>query len=308
MVRAGGVGDTLLILPTLQRLRERLGNVELTLVGSHWAEKMHPLIPFPLEVVRFDSPALTTLFASVPAEDTSGVFSRADAVLLYTSDPEGSFAHNVALNCPGRVITWPVVPGGAHHAAVHFARALGDDPVGTAQLLEPELRVPDSSRYWAREWLEPRIGPSALVRTIHPGSGSPGKCWPAENWTELIGLLPAPILLLEGPADAGVCDRVRARLSVPGSTVQAAGLSLLESAALLEQSSLFVGNDSGISHLAAALGLPTVAVFGPTDPSVWAPLGSHVAVVRSRAPSSWPAPHEVLAAVERLPIRSRPQP
>ncbi len=307
MVRTGGVGDTLLILPTLQRLRERLGEMELTLVGSHWAEDLHHLIPFPLKVVRFDSPALTPLFAAVPAEDASGVFAQADAVLLYTSDPGGSFAHNVAHNCPGPVITWPTMPAGAHHAAAHFARALEEDLGGAAQLPTPELRVPDSFRSWAREWLEARLGTAARCSTIHPGSGSTAKCWPAENWTELIGLLPAPVVLLEGPADAGVCDRVRARLSVPGSILRAAGLSLLESAALLEQSSLFVGNDSGISHLAAALGLPTVAVFGPTDPSVWAPLGRHVAVVRSPALGPWPAPHEVLAAVESLPIRSRPQ-
>jgi heptosyltransferase-2 len=49
----------------------------------------------------------------------------------------------------------------------------------------------------------------------------------------------------------------------------------------LRQARLYVGNDSGISHLAAAVGIPTVAIFGPTDPAVWAPRGAHVAVVRA---------------------------
>ncbi len=308
MVRTGGVGDTVLILPTLQRLRERVEGVDLILVGSHWAEDILPLIPFPLQVVRFDSPALTPLFAATPAGDASGVFAQADAVLLYTANPEGSFARNVTQNCPGPVITWPVVPAGDIHAAVHFARALEGDPVGTAQLPAPELKVPDSFRSWARDWLEPRLGPAVRPMTIHPGSGGPAKCWPAESWAALVGLLTAAVLLLEGPADTGACDRVRALFPASRSTTRAAGLTLPQAAALLAESVLYIGNDSGISHIAAALGLPTVAVFGPTDPSIWAPQGRRVAVVRSPDPGAWPTPDEVLAAANSLPAPSRSRP
>ncbi len=57
------------------------------------------------------------------------------------------------------------------------------------------------------------------------------------------------------------------------------GLSLLELASVIERARFFVGNDSGTSHMAAALGVPTVAIFGPTDPTIWSPRGKKVVVV-----------------------------
>jgi ADP-heptose:LPS heptosyltransferase len=75
---------------------------------------------------------------------------------------------------------------------------------------------------------------------------------------------------------------------------------LAETAALLEQCTLYVGNDSGLSHVAGALGIPTVAVFGPTDPDVWAPLGRAVAAVRAPEGTGWPTPEAVLEAARHL--------
>ncbi len=71
------------------------------------------------------------------------------------------------------------------------------------------------------------------------------------------------------------------------------GLELAEAGAVLSECALYVGNDSGITHLAAGLGVPTVAVFGPTDPAVWRPLGPRVRVVRGRP---WPTVEEVRGA------------
>ncbi len=308
VVRTGGVGDTVLILPTLQGLRQRVEGVELLLVGSRWAEALRPLIPFPLDVARFDSGALTPLFTAAQVADGGGPFAQADAVLLYTADPAGSFARNVVQSCPGPVVVWPVAPSGDVHAAEHFARALGGSPRQAARLPTPELRVPESLRAWAREWLDARVGPAGRPIIIHPGSGGAAKCWPAESYAALVGLLRAPVLLMEGPAEAGVCRRLRALVPASRPTVQAAGLTLSQSAALLEQSVLYIGNDSGISHLAAALGLPTIAVFGPTDPCIWAPLGKRVAVLRSPDPGTWPAPDAVLAAADQLLVPSLPRP
>ncbi len=301
VVRTGGIGDTILLLPVLEWLGRQAEGADLTLVGSRWAEELRLLIPFPLTVVRFDSPALTPLFADVAAEDATGVFKRADAVFLYTGDPAGSFARNVTRSCPGPVILWPVVPPGKVHAAQHLAHALGDAAPDAGRLPPPELRVPDGFRTWARDWLEARLGPDARPVAIHPGSGGSAKCWPAEQYAGLAERLVAPVLLLEGPADAKACGRLRALLPAARPTVQAAGLSLPQAAALLERCALYVGNDSGISHVAAALGLPTVAVFGPTDPSVWGPLGQRVVHVRSPNRGAWPTLEEVLAAASALP-------
>lgn len=73
--------------------------------------------------------------------------------------------------------------------------------------------------------------------------------------------------------------------------------SLLAVAGALAGATLYLGNDSGITHLAAAAGCPTVAVFGPTDPAVWAPQGPHVRVVHA---APWPVPEAVVAAAREL--------
>lgn len=70
--------------------------------------------------------------------------------------------------------------------------------------------------------------------------------------------------------------------------------SLVELARSLAGARLYIGNDSGVSHLAAAVGCPTVVLFGPTDPRVWAPRGGHVTVVRGMP---WPEVGQVLEAL-----------
>jgi ADP-heptose:LPS heptosyltransferase len=87
-----------------------------------------------------------------------------------------------------------------------------------------------------------------------------------------------PWLLVEGPADEAAAAPLRA---LPGAVV-ARNRPLRELGAILARAGLYVGNDSGITHLAAAWGAPTLALFGPTDPAVWAPLGPRVTSLRSR--------------------------
>lgn len=299
-MRTGGLGDTILVLPALTWLRERLVKAHLTFVGTHWAEALLPLFPSPLEVVRFDSPRLTRVFGSGPVADTSGMFAEADAVIIYTATPEGDWIRNVSHACQGPVITWPIIPAGKCHAALHFAQALAGASLESSDVPTPTLRVPLEPRAWAEAWWKVRFESGGPPVAIHAGSGGARKCWPAEQFAELAGKLAAPILLIEGPADAGACSRVRALMSSAVPVVEARGLSLLETAALIEQCKLYVGNDSGLAHLAAALGIPTVAVFGPTDPSVWAPLGRRVEAVCSKEGAAWPTLNTVLEAVARL--------
>jgi ADP-heptose:LPS heptosyltransferase len=79
---------------------------------------------------------------------------------------------------------------------------------------------------------------------------------------------------------------------------QVKGLSLLELASVMEGCRLFIGNDSGISHMASALGIPTIAIFGPSDPSVWSPRGEKVWVVRKGIPCSPCAQEKILQCTE----------
>ncbi|MFZ0944063.1 MAG: glycosyltransferase family 9 protein [Syntrophobacteraceae bacterium] len=116
---------------------------------------------------------------------------------------------------------------------------------------------------------------------IHPGSGGRRKVWPLANWHGLLEWirreLPLQALLSIGPAD-DYMDEFSWAMREAGVPI-ISGLPLLRLCALLSLCRLYIGSDSGVSHLAAAAGIPSIAVFGPTDASVWAPQGSNAVAV-----------------------------
>jgi len=107
-----------------------------------------------------------------------------------------------------------------------------------------------------------------------------------------------PLFAVAGPADEETAGELLRRLPAGIPLAVARGLEVAALAALLAGCAGYLGNDSGVSHLAAALGVPSVVVFGPTDPARWAPLGPQVRVVRSPAPPAWPEAAEVLRALQ----------
>lgn len=129
-----------------------------------------------------------------------------------------------------------------------------------------------------------RSGPGGFA-VIHPFSGGKRKNWPLERFEAVSRLLPLPVRWCAGPEEP------------LDSAVRFADLDGL--LRWISTATVYLGNDSGISHLAAAVGVPVVAVFGPTDPAVWAPRGEHVAI----AGWDW-APERVAALVMEL-ARSR---
>jgi heptosyltransferase-3 len=104
---------------------------------------------------------------------------------------------------------------------------------------------------------------------IHPFSGSRRKNWGIDKFRALAAKLPMPVRWCAGEDDPPLDDAVRIA-------------DLYELACFLARARLYIGNDSGITHLAAAVGTPTLAIFGPTNPDIWAPRGDHVRVVRAK--------------------------
>jgi ADP-heptose:LPS heptosyltransferase len=120
---------------------------------------------------------------------------------------------------------------------------------------------------------------------IHPGSGGAQKCWPISSFAAIIKYLwqqSYPVLLLAGPADHKRVAELHKLLPSPPQAYMLHRLidaPLLEVAQYLQQCRCYLGNDSGITHLAAMLGIPTIALFGPSDPAVWRPPGPSVDVI-----------------------------
>jgi ADP-heptose:LPS heptosyltransferase len=125
----------------------------------------------------------------------------------------------------------------------------------------------------------PQYDPSRII--IHPGSGSRKKCWPITNFVKVASSLDAdgkkPEFIF-GPAEYDLHDILvqSEKLKTNVHKIE----KLTELAGLLKTGAGFIGNDSGVSHLAAFMGLPTVVVFGPSDPKTWKPIGRVVKVVQ----------------------------
>jgi ADP-heptose:LPS heptosyltransferase len=116
---------------------------------------------------------------------------------------------------------------------------------------------------------------------IHPFSGSARKNWPLDRFRKLAARLPMPVRWCAGPEE-----------SLEGATRFD---DLYDLGRWLAGARLYIGNDSGITHLASAVGTPVVAIFGPTDPEVWAPRGDRVCVVSAGSLDEI-APDQVLDA------------
>jgi ADP-heptose:LPS heptosyltransferase len=124
---------------------------------------------------------------------------------------------------------------------------------------------------------------------IHPGSGSPHKNWPLERFLDvaqglLAGKKAQPIFIL-GPVEQETAPGTVKMIETRGFPILS-NMTLPVLAAVLNHCAGYIGNDSGVSHLAAALGLPTVVLFGPTDPLFWGPKGENVRILSASLPCS----------------------
>ena len=169
---------------------------------------------------------------------------------------------------------------GAIHQRDRFLETINETSFGDTE--DIRLAVPESFLHLGQASLDATgipIGQPLAV--IHPGSGSPHKCVAPEVLAAAIdamqgsGMTP---VVLEGPADREPVERLLRSCS--DSAILLTGLDLLTVAGILAQADLYVGQDSGITHLAGLMGVRMVALFGPTDPARWAPRGANVSVIQ----------------------------
>jgi Glycosyltransferase family 9 (heptosyltransferase) len=241
------------------------------------------------QALPWDSPRTARLFAAATPEILD--LGLHDAAIVYSRNT--TLALHLERVATRVEILDPDPPPGAGHASEWFARparALGFDPNSAPPPAVPTPQEVDEAR-----GLAARLPQGFLA--IHPGSGSPAKNWPASRFAQLARRLSrgSPWLLVGGPAD----EAAASTLQVEAGAVLARSLPPRILGALLSRAGAYVGNDSGVSHLAAAWGAPTVALFGPTDPAIWAPEGS-VEVLRDAGGVASILPEAVEAAVARV--------
>jgi ADP-heptose:LPS heptosyltransferase len=292
VVRAGALGDVLLLRRAVAALRRAGHEVTLlapsgpgaALVGAGDSEVQRLLAWDRADVAGLLAEAAELspgLQRELADHELALVYSRNEAIVRTV---RGTIDH---------VLAHDPQPAAGSHAARWLASPLIELGLDIASA-PPACRASPEEEQQARSWLA-RLPPAFLA--IHPGSGSPRKNWPTERWLALAeALRPArPWLLVSGPADAEAAAVLHSR----SETIVAESLPLRVLGAVLARAGVFVGNDSGVSHLAAAWGAPTVALFGPSDARTWAPDGPRVhAVQSSSAEMAAIAVEQVVQAVQ----------
>ena len=280
VIRGGAIGDFVLTLPAVKLLRDRFPEAHIELLGHEQivalAEKR-----FYADAVRSIDSGLLARFFGKDSELPSGMadyFGSFDLIVSYLFDPDGIFEANLKRCRIKTFIAAPAKLDNREHAAFQLARPL--EALGMC-LDDPGARIypSEGDRDFARRYL----GNSKRSVALHPGSGSETKNWPVENWASLGGFLLSAghdLLVIAGEADE---KRMRILESAwSGKPVRfGRNLPLPQLAALFEDR-LFVGHDSGISHIAAAVEARCILLFGWTDPAIWAPANKNVTVLKAQ--------------------------
>ena len=188
-------------------------------------------------------------------------------------DPERIFQSNVARCSSAPFLAGPHRPDESTglHAAQPSLRALESLGVSAPDPC-PRLVLPGPAGLAAGPWL-----------AVHPGSGSPQKNWPEPKWAEFLSRLSATtgwhFLLIGGEAEGARCQRLAATLP-PHRARLAQNLPVVELGQTMRSCTAYIGHDSGITHLAAALDLPGLVLWGPSNEAVWRPLSSRMRLLR----------------------------
>ena len=283
VIRGGAIGDFVLTLPAIKLLRDAFPAGRLEILGYKHIVALAENRFYADATRSIESGSLAGFFASRGELDAelSRYFASFDLVVSYLFDPDRVFQHNVQRCGVELFVACPPKPGAGEHAAMQLARPL--EQLGLT-LRDPAARLYPSAedREFARAFLS---GDSSSAIAVHPGSGSTEKNWPVERWIELLQTLtPERLFIIGGEADERELSALQRALKAR-DVRYVTNLPLPQLAALVERCSLFLGHDSGISHIAAAVGTPCVLMFGPTDPGVWAPRNSQVRVVRAASKS-----------------------
>jgi len=293
IIHAGAVGDLVQALPAMAAVRAARPEATVTLVGRPERAALAVLAGAAERIVDLETCGLWRLMGDAADAPALPVLDGADLVVDLLT--KGSLAAGFKKSTAGQDRPWhtglrivsvdPLPPEGWDRSAAAWVLGQVCEALGLDASCEtPCIRLPQAAEDAARTLLASR-GVGERFVAIHPGSGSTTKNWPLDRFQTVARRVRQEtsrgIVWLIGPA-----EQEHGTLPHPasGDTVMA-DLALAEVAGLLALADAYLGNDSGITQIAAAVRrrdgrtTPTVALFGPTDPRVWGPQGEHVRVV-----------------------------
>jgi len=279
IIRPGALGDTLMLLPALVDLSQQTA---ITYVGRQ--PGLGVVEDYVDSAMDLEGHGWHRLFMEKPHGEGLPV-SKTDLAIAFFGDKDGTIQRNLKVYLPDTTIhTFPSFPKKERN--IHVAEYLSQCLASTGLPVDPDR----SMKTILTEGLPQEITDPVIQdkMVFHPGSGDPEKNHPPDFWLNLISRLKAetelkrlkPLLLL-GPAEKAVYPLFTKALSSTGVQFYfSPNKNLLTR--ILKEAELYLGQDSGITHLAAMLGTPTVALFNKSNPNQWRPLGPYVKVINEK--------------------------
>jgi len=261
----GALGDLMCLMPALAAVAWRHPDASVELMARLELARLVAGRSMVARAHSIDAREVGALFTDDASGGARRFFGDFDRIYSFFASDDLRLREQLAAATDGEVSFHPFRPGGEGHVSdgyLHAIEAVDETAAAVNALLEPAA---DDLAAAARAIAQSGCAKSKLI-VIFPGSGSPAKNWPAENFVALASMLSNSVAIL-GPAEAPIEPVFRE-----------AGVALLKNldlptvAAIARVAAAFVGNDSGASHLAAAVGASGAVIFGPTDPARWRPL------------------------------------
>lgn len=314
ILQPGAIGDCILTLPLAGFMKKSLGLGSVDILGRTEYISILPGRTCVNGVRSMDSLELHRLFISAKEFDVAdgdaliNFFADYCWIVTFLGEPYSDFEQNLiyTVNCShsGEVITLPMKPPAKFkgHLSDFYAQQFVEQcgmslkrsrPVKDAALIKATKNDIKNGKELLKEF---DVKFSGNLVVLHPGSGGLHKCWHLENFLAVAQKLISKgfeVVFLLGPA-----EQERFSPSVIDDMKKTAkcltDLSLTQVLWVLSCSDGFIGNDSGITHLAAGLGVKTIAVFGPTNPALYRPTGPAVTIFAGRAVTFAKRPSPVL--------------
>lgn len=273
----GSLGDLICALPAIESIAKDTSR-KLVLAARGEALALASALPYVEASLSLEGRMFSQLFSSsvAPSAEAGHFFSSFAEIISWYGYAHSEVVENLRSLSAGNLQSFPFFSGQKDgHAVGYYLQCLGK-----TILCCPSLTIPKDVTAWGEQyWREQGWDTTLPVLVLHPGSGGKKKRWDTEGfrqitlWWKSRGNGQALVLL--GPMETGELEQWKLVGDV------ACGFSLWQIAALLSRATLYVGNDSGVSHLAGAVGGRGVVVFGPTNPEQWRPLGGGLQVIRN---------------------------
>jgi heptosyltransferase-3 len=259
IVHPGALGDVLQAVPALLGLRAAASGAPLVFAGQPRLGRLLVELDVVDEVRAFDGLGLSALFTDAPVPETLAELTRRCArVVSWFGSRDATYRARLAALGPETIVA-PPVPADDTPVWRYLVSTLGPWSIAPPEPIGP-LRVAERA-------------PTRPTLVVHPGSGGAWKRWPAARYAEVIHAIrerrSLDVIVHQGPADAEAAERLLALLAGHGTALIEPELPRL--AAVLGTAHAYLGGDSGVSHLAAAVGAPSVILFPPATRRRWQP-------------------------------------